>query len=92
MQTRTLSCGCCGVYFKTWEGYTDQDQDKGYGICESCQKWQEDNTNSQLDESIEKLYPTLNNKNKKKLDGMSKTQKRNLILSLINSGAITFTI
>ena len=32
-----LACGCCGSWFTTWEGYEDQDQDVGYGICKSCQ-------------------------------------------------------
>ena len=34
---KSLDCGCCGDYFRTWEGYKDQDQDIGYGICNDCQ-------------------------------------------------------
>jgi hypothetical protein len=32
-----LDCGCCGQGFQVWEDYEDQDQDRGYGICMSCQ-------------------------------------------------------
>ena len=32
-----LQCGCCGDSFRVWEGYEDQDQDRGYGICMDCQ-------------------------------------------------------
>ena len=33
-----LDCGCCGEDFQIWEGYVDQDQDDGYGICHECQE------------------------------------------------------
>ena len=33
-----LDCGCCGLGFKTWNGYQDQDQDQDYGICSKCQE------------------------------------------------------
>ncbi len=32
-----LDCGCCGLDFKIWKWYTDQDQDDGYWICYDCQ-------------------------------------------------------
>lgn len=50
-----LMCGCCGLYFETWEGYIDQDQDKGYGTCEGCQ----DDVNEDNKKQYEKMYQTL---------------------------------
>lgn len=38
VRKKQLICGCCGDYFRTWDGYVDQDQDYGYGICAECQK------------------------------------------------------
>lgn len=35
--SKLLTCGCCGLLFKTWDGYEDQDQDVGFGICKECQ-------------------------------------------------------
>lgn len=36
-KNKELICGCCGTYFRTWQGYVDQDQDTGYGQCNRCQ-------------------------------------------------------
>ena len=38
---KELDCGCCGLPFKIWEGYTHQGQDADYGICKDCQEGNE---------------------------------------------------
>lgn len=50
-----LSCGCCGDYFYVWEGYVDQDQDNGYGICKDCQGYISDKNEKEYD----KIYKTI---------------------------------
>lgn len=47
-----LSCGCCGEGFRTWEGYEDQDQDNGYGICAGCQFDLEERNEAEFDKLI----------------------------------------
>lgn len=54
-RTQLLLCGCCGVYFNTWPEYEDQDQDQGYGICNSCQDWQQEKHQAM----IERAYKTI---------------------------------
>lgn len=50
-----LSCGCCGDWFETWEGYVDQDQDNGYGICKDCQEYIDAKNEKQYDDMIKQI-------------------------------------
>ena len=50
-----LACGCCAASFQTWEGYVDQDQDRGYGICKPCQDWHEERNKKEYDKMFDML-------------------------------------
>lgn len=87
---KTLDCGCCGAYFQTWEGYVDQDQDAGYGICKECQDMAEEMNNKQLDEIGDTIREALNEKNKAKWDGFSIDTRRLLALKAVEDGVVVF--
>ena len=52
---KQLICGCCGIYFRTWDDYSDQDQDKGYGICLVCQEDAEERITAYYDSAWNNL-------------------------------------
>lgn len=87
-----LVCGCCGINFVTWKGYVDQDQDKGYGICEKCQGWIEERDEQEWDKSIKVLREALNEDNRKQFDEMDRDTKKALVSKAILEGVITFSI
>lgn len=87
-----LVCGCCGLGFYTWEGYQDQDQDAGYGICQDCQNWKQKKEEAFVEEAIANVLPDLKPENQKKLRKMTKAQKRYVVSGLIESGALQFKI
>jgi hypothetical protein len=87
-----LICGCCGQYFYTWKGYIDQDQDKGFGICESCQKEAEKREVKMINDSIKIILPNLKPENQAKIKKMSINQKRNLVLGLIDKDVLRWGI
>lgn len=55
VRKKQLICGCCGIYFRTWDGYVDQDQDHGYGICVECQEDAEERLTKHYDDTWKKL-------------------------------------
>lgn len=63
-----LSCGCCGSWFNTWEGYEDQDQDMGYGICKSCQGDIEDRNKATYKDIYEKILTAVKPDTKAKME------------------------
>lgn len=67
-RSEQLKCGCCWEYFKTWEGYVDQDQDCWYGICKPCQAEDEKRNKAQYDEMFALIYGSLSPANKTKMD------------------------
>jgi len=85
-----LICGCCGTYFITWEGYIDQDQDKGFGICKSCQQWMGKLYDKEMDKAIELMKEALNEDNSKKFSKMSRKNQETIIFKAIEENILTF--
>ena len=90
-RTKTLSCGCCGMYFKTWEGYQDQDQDFGYGICRECQGEAIERNNDSLDSMASQIEEALNEKNKVKFNKLSVEEKRGFAVKALDEGLFTYS-
>ena len=89
---KSLRCGCCGQDFQVWEGYEDQDQDNGYGICKGCQKWEDELNEAEYDKAIALLSGALNEKNKAKFDSMNRDQQKRIAWQAIEDGKITWEI
>ena len=93
---RELHCSCCGSYFKTWEGYIDQDQDKGYGRCQSCLDWiakREEAENKRLIAEGKKLLAeALNPENREKFLAMTADEQEYLVREAVNDGVLGYTI
>jgi hypothetical protein len=87
-----LTCGCCGNEFYTWEGYVNQDQDKDFGICKSCQGWISDLEEQEIERSFMQIRDALSDKNKTKADKMNINQKRNIVLRALDDGILTYKI
>jgi len=87
-----LTCGCCGSWFMTWDGYVDQDQDKGYGICKSCQQFIADKEKAEMDKAIKLLTNALNEKNRKNFMGLHRTKQQWVVMKAFNDGILNFTI
>ncbi|MEP3248056.1 MAG: hypothetical protein ABJN40_05945 [Sneathiella sp.] len=87
-----LDCGCCGLYFKTWEGYEDQDQDHGYGICHDCQGDLEVRNREEIDKGVEALRSSLNDENKTRLDAMDYDMKSAIVLKALDEGVLQYKI
>lgn len=87
-----LDCGCCGLGFKTWVGYTDQDQDRGYGICQSCQGWIDELEYQKIDKVVRVLDVRWaeGTKNHEIWSNYSQDDKRQFVLHQIDRGAITW--
>lgn len=90
--SKNLKCGCCGEYFTTWFGYVDQDQDKGWGICEGCQKWISEADTKRVDEIIKAVSDALSPKNKRKFDAMDREMQESVCVGLFEDGIIEFKI
>ena len=91
-RTKYLTCGCCGLDFNTWPEYQDQDQDKGFGICEECQNRAEVRENDFINDTVKKILPSLKPENQKKLKEMSIEQKRYVIDKLMEKGSLQWKI
>ena len=87
-----LRCGCCGNDFKTWNGYEDQDQDLGYGICSSCQGDAVEANQKQLDEIISKLAGALSPENRANLLARPKAEQNHFAYSALEAGLIKWKI
>lgn len=87
-----LTCGCCGVFFRTWDGYVDQDQDDGYGICESCQKDIAERDEKEWDKAIATLREALNDDNRAKFDAMDREKQKRIVWKALDEGVLTFKI
>ena len=87
-----LRCGCCGTDFTVWIGYQDQDQDNGYGICKSCQKYDEKRNDQEYDKCIALSHNGLKEGNRAKFDGYDRDLQIALVNKAINDGVITWEI
>ena len=89
---KNLKCGCCGIYFKTWDNYQDQDQDKGYGICEECQKRGQKRDNEIIREAFIGIYNKCSKENKKILKKYDLEQKRQVVYKMLENKTIKWVI
>jgi len=89
---KSLNCGCCGTYFKTWEWYVDQDQDRGYGICKSCQNDNEDSYISEIEKGFDLIYNALKGENKKKAWKMLFPEREALVTKARRDWILTYKI
>ena len=87
-----LCCGCCGAGFDRWEGYIDQDQDQGYGICKDCQGIIEAKNVEAMDRAIDVLANGLNDTNKAKLRSASRMRQELLVHFAFEDGIIGWHI
>lgn len=88
-----LVCGCCGDGFKTWDGYIDQDQDKGFGICRSCQSDAEDREQDAFLHACNLILSGLKKKeNRDQFLRMSKEQKYYIIHKMFDRGILKWQI
>ena len=86
-----LDCGCCGSYFRTWEGYQDQDQDRGYGICERCQESIQADDDKQVDKILNLLRANLNAENLVRINALTRDQQRRVAYQAIEEGMVSFS-
>lgn len=87
-----LDCGCCGNDFLTWEGYADQDQDIGFGICEPCQKSIHAHDEAEWDKVINVLRGALSPESQTKFSAMDRETQKAFAAKAIEDGHITFSI
>ncbi|MBY6212375.1 hypothetical protein KUV95_12520 [Microbulbifer agarilyticus] len=87
-----LDCGCCGTWFETWEGYVDQDQDEGYGICRKCQGEIREHDEAEWDKAIATLREGLNDQNRAKFDAMPRIQQKAMVWDALDKGILTYHI
>ena len=90
---KQLECGCCGMYFHTWPKYKDQDQDRGYGICKSCQGTISESEQKELDKLVETFGNGLSKpEHIKKWKSYDTETKEHLALQALEDGIITYSI
>lgn len=87
-----LTCGCCGEWFRTWEGYEDQDQDAGYGICKPCQASIKEHDEREWDKAIKTLADGLNPSNQMKFLQYDRDTQKAFVLKALDEGILTFQI
>ena len=90
--SKHLSCGCCGEGFITWSGYKDQDQDRGYGICGSCQDDIEVRNEQEFDKAIAVLRDGLNDVNREKFIALDRERQKLLVWQALDDGMLTWNI
>ncbi len=90
--SKLLNCGCCGLLFKTWDGYQDQDQDVGFGICKECQDIAEKREDEFVEDAIKQMTPHMKPENQEKIKKMTKEQKHHLVSKMIDKGVLKWQI
>ena len=90
MKKKWLSCGCCGIDFRVWEGYVGQDH--GSGTCKHCQKLIEEKKEHDFDTSIRKLRNRLSVKNQLKFDCLDRDFKKALLTKTLDDKALKYVI
>lgn len=84
-----LRCGCCGGSFQIWEGYVDQDQDDGYGVCESCQADIKAKDTAEMDRAIKALKDGLNETNAAIFEEMDRELQQAMVFQALEDGILT---
>ena len=90
-RSKTLQCGCCGTGFSTWPEYTDQGQDKGYGICRSCQDDYEKKNQEELDKLIKAIRESLGGSNLTEFNEFNRSNQEAFAMKCLDQGIITLS-
>ena len=88
---KSLDCGCCGGYFQTWEGYENQDQDCGYGICKDCQGWIDEKNLAELDKMCLAIEEALSEEKLKDFQAKSREDRHLIAMQLAEKGCFTYS-
>ena len=92
-RSKTLLCGHCSKYFSTWEGYKDQGQDKGYGICRDGQANDIRESRRHQDKISDKIMDAFENPDHvKKFKDMPRWERQYFIEELEKDGIITWSV
>jgi len=83
-----LDCGCCGEDFQVWDGYVDQDQDDGYGICQSCQADIQQRNEAEIDKVVALVADALSPESRNQYLGGSKEEQRKFALECVDRGLV----
>ena len=89
---KVLECGNCGLSFKTWAGYEDQDQDKGFGRCEGCQNDLEEKSYGLMNQVIEAMRKAMTKENLVKFDELSDRRQQQIAHWAVEKKLITWKI
>jgi len=90
-----LDCGCCGLGFFTWEGYEDQDQDEGYGICRSCQGHIEEKNMAQYEDMYRQILEAVAPETRAKMEAKvaeDPSNKIGFVNHALDRGYFTFKV
>ncbi|MEY8194466.1 MAG: hypothetical protein RPR28_06370 [Cycloclasticus sp.] len=87
-----LRCGCCGEDFATWQGYQDQDQDHGYGVCKKCQVLVKEHYEADWNKAIEAVDEGLYEVNRRDFRAMNREEKKDIIRKLLADGFLTYSL
>lgn len=83
-----LTCGCCGIGF---DGEHDPSHDFGFGTCESCAEYEEQEANSMLDKLAADIESKLSPENAKSFSQKTQEAKRSFAMSCINKGLVSWS-
>jgi len=83
-----LDCGCCGDDFQIWKGYTDQDQDDGYGICQQCQSEIQERNEAELDKIAQEIAAVMKPATRDAYLAKSVEDQRMFALQCVNKGLV----
>ncbi|MCP5006399.1 MAG: hypothetical protein GY941_21045 [Planctomycetes bacterium] len=86
-----LDCGCCGGFFETWEGYIDQDQDSGYGICRDCQGFIDEKETEERQKLIDCVRDNLSEEKRKTFEGFAWDKQYAIARMALDKGIIKYT-
>jgi len=90
-RSKTLQCGCCGTGFSTWPEYTDQGQDKGYGICPVCQRWNQEMEDKEMDKLIKAIRESLGGSNLAEFNEFNRSNQEAFAMKCLDQGIITLS-
>ena len=90
MKKKRLSCGCCSLDFRVWEGCIGPDQ--GSGTCKHCQKLIRGKKEHDFDTSIRKIRNRLSVKNQLKFDCFDRAFKKALLTKTLDGVVLKYVI
>lgn len=91
-RNKHLDCGCCGSYFITWDGYRDQDQDAGFGICRQCQVDAAWDDHSLLTGMIDQVAGALKEASRTEYLAMDRPLQEAIVYKMLDKGYLKWTI